>query len=259
MSAIGAISLLVPGPKMIWHFAELGFNDSIFTCNNGTVNTDSDATSGDCKLDTKPQPQWVNNWLGDSNRSTIYNNYAKLIELKTNNAVFSKDYAINSGTTLEPKIYIYDNSASSSTLKNVVVLTNFNVTSINVTPNFPYTGTWYNLMDNSPLDVTSTTNPITIEAGGFRVYGNQPSVLSNDTFNALNYVNLTPNPSLGSFSINSNLSKVMIYSVTGQLVKSFSNKLANDVYEISDLTSGVYLVRLFDVNNNEKTLKLIKQ
>jgi len=259
MSAIGAVSLLVPGPKMIWHFAELGFNDSIFTCNNGTVNTDSDATSGDCKLETKPQPQWVNNWLGDPNRSAIYNNYAKLIELKTNNAVFSKDYAINSGTTLEPKIYIYDNAASASTLKNVVVLTNFNVTSINVTPNFPYTGTWYNLMDNTPLDVTSTTSPITIEAGGFRVYGNQPSVLSNDTFNALNYVNLTPNPSLGSFSINSNLSKVMIYSVTGQLVKSFSNKLANDVYEISDLTSGVYLVRLFDVNNNEKTLKLIKQ
>lgn len=259
MSAIGAVSLLIPGPKMIWHFAELGFNDSIFTCNNGTVNTDSDATSGDCKLDTKPQPQWVNNWLGDSNRNAIYSNYAKMIELKENNAVFSKDFAINSGTTLEPKIYIYDNAASASTLKNVVVLSNFNVTSISVTPNFPYTGLWYNLMDNSTLDVTSTTQSITIEPGGFRVYGNQPAVLNTDTFTALNYVNISPNPSLGYFSINSNLSKVMIYSITGQLVKTFNDKLANDVYEISDLTSGVYLVKLFDDHNNEKTLKLVKQ
>jgi 1,4-alpha-glucan branching enzyme len=96
MSAIGAVSLLIPGPKMIWHFAELGFNDSIFTCNNGTVNTDSDATSGDCKLDTKPQPQWVNNWLGDSNRNAIYSNYAKMIELKENNAVFSNQLQLKS-------------------------------------------------------------------------------------------------------------------------------------------------------------------
>jgi hypothetical protein len=141
----------------------------------------------------------------------------------------------------------------------VVVLSNFNVTSISVTPNFPYTGLWYNLMDNSTLDVTSTTQPITIEPGGFRVYGNQPAVLNTDTFTALNYVNISPNPSLGYFSINSNLSKVMIYSITGQLVKTFNDKLASDVYEISDLTSGVYLVKLFDDHNNEKTLKLVKQ
>ena len=63
-SAIGAMSILVPGPKMIWHFGELGWQNSIFTCNNGTVNLPNDAISGDCKLDTKPQPQWANNWLG---------------------------------------------------------------------------------------------------------------------------------------------------------------------------------------------------
>ena len=55
MSALAAVSVMVPGPKMIWHFGELGMNNSIFTCNNGTVNTPDDATPGDCKLDTKPQ------------------------------------------------------------------------------------------------------------------------------------------------------------------------------------------------------------
>jgi 1,4-alpha-glucan branching enzyme len=259
MSAIAAVSLLIPGPKMIWHFADLGYNDSIFTCNNGSVNTSSDAISGDCKLDTKPQLQWTNNWLGDSNRNAIYNNYAKIIDLKKNNSVFSKDYTINSGTTLEPKIYIYDNAASASTLKNVVVLSNFNVTTINVTPNFPYTGTWYNLIDNTQLAVNNTTDPISIEAGGFRVYGNQPASLKLDDFNALNFISLTPNPSTDFFSINYDLSKVFIYSMTGQLVKSFQNKSKSDIYEINDLNSGLYLVKIVDENNIEKTLKLIKQ
>jgi 1,4-alpha-glucan branching enzyme len=259
MSAIAAVSILIPGPKMIWHFAELGYNDSIFTCNNGTVNTTSDAISGDCKLDTKPQLQWTNNWLGDANRSAIYNNYAKIIDLKKNNPVFSKDYSINSGTTLQPKIYIYDNAAPITTLKNVVVLSNFNVTAINVTPNFPYAGTWYNLMDNSQFIVNNTTDAINIEAGGFRIYGNQPANLNSDNFNELSDISLFPNPTTNVFSINYDLSKVFIYSITGQLMKSFQNKSKTDFYEISDLNNGLYLVKVFDINNNEKTFKLIKQ
>ena len=35
MSAIGAISLTIPGPKMIWHFSDLGMDNSLFTCYDG--------------------------------------------------------------------------------------------------------------------------------------------------------------------------------------------------------------------------------
>ncbi|WP_396212105.1 alpha-amylase family glycosyl hydrolase [Flavobacterium sp.] len=259
MSAIGAVSLLVPGPKMIWHFGALGWDLSIFTCSNGSVNSPSDATPGDCKLDNKPQPQWASNWLGNTNRVKIYNDWAKMNELKINNPVFSKEYSINSGTTLEPKIYIFDNNAPISSLKNVVVLTNFNVNSINVTPNFPYTGTWYNLMDNTPINVTSTTGPINIEAGGFRVYGNQLPNLSNNEFEPLSKVTLAPNPTSSYFTINSDVTKVEIFSLTGQLVKTFENKLENDSYDISNLNKGVYLVRIVNEQLNSKTLKLIKQ
>jgi hypothetical protein len=68
MSAIGAVSLLVPGPKMIYHLR--GWDTSIFSCNNGTVNTPND-TTGDW-LDTKPQPQWVNNWLANNRSKILY-------------------------------------------------------------------------------------------------------------------------------------------------------------------------------------------
>jgi hypothetical protein len=32
----------------------------------------------------------------------------------------------------------------------------------------PYTGTWYNLMDNTTIVVTDVNAPLTIEAGGYQ-------------------------------------------------------------------------------------------
>jgi hypothetical protein len=260
MSAIGAISLLVPGPKMIWHFADLGMNNSVFTCTNSTVNTDTDTTTGDCKLATKPQPQWTNNWLGISQRAAIYNNWAKMIDLKKNNVVFNGSYAVSpNGNNLLQRVYVYDNSLSASQLKNVVVLANFGTSALNITPDFPYVGTWINLMDNSTINVTSTSAAINIEAGGFRIYGNQ-AALGTEDFNAIESVVLVPNPTSGYFTINANTSKVQIYSITGQLVKSFNNGQMEDFqYDVTDLNKGVYLVKATDENNHSKIMKLIKQ
>ncbi|WP_281297558.1 alpha-amylase family glycosyl hydrolase [Flavobacterium limnophilum] len=261
MSAIGAVSLLVPGPKMIWHFGELGWEKSIWTCNNGTVNTDYDGgvPSGDCKLDTKPQPQWANNWLGDVNRNKIYFDWAKMIALKTTEAVFNGSFDIQSGT-YTPRLFIWDNSLPSTQLKNVVVLTNLDVTTQNVVPDFPYTGTWYNLMDNSPVQVTSTTATIAIEAGGFRIYGNKQSSLGTDKFEVNGEIYLYPNPASDYFTLNANSSKVEIYSITGQLVKRFNARQTKEnQFYISDLNKGIYVVKALDENNEIKVMKLLKQ
>lgn len=40
MSAIRATSILVPDPKMLWHFADLGMENSIYTCSNRSINTE---------------------------------------------------------------------------------------------------------------------------------------------------------------------------------------------------------------------------
>ncbi|HMK05924.1 MAG TPA: T9SS type A sorting domain-containing protein, partial [Flavobacterium sp.] len=68
-----------------------------------------------------------------------------------------------------------------------------------------------------------------------------------------------PNPSSDYFSINTNTSKVQIFSVTGQLVKSFDKKSGDYQFNISDLTKGIYMVKATDEANREKTMKLIKQ
>lgn len=258
MSAIGAISLLIPGPKMIWHFAELGMNTSIYACTDGTVNTESDVTTGDCKLATKQQPQWVNNWLGVAQRSQIYNDYAKMISLKKNNPVFNGSYAISPNTNnIRQRVYVYNNSLTG--LKNVVILANFSVAAQNIQADFPYLGTWYNLMDNTSMSVTNASMTVTIEPGGYRIFGNQ-TALGVDDFNAMDFVALAPNPTANYFTINANTEKVEIFSITGQLVKSFKNGQLEDYqFDVADLNKGVYLVKASDENNHSKTMKLIKQ
>jgi hypothetical protein len=73
-------------------------------------------------------------------------------------------------------------------------------------------------------------------------------------------VALAPNPASNSFSISVATSKVEIYSVTGQLVKSFNKAYElNYSFDISDLNKGIYFVKAADENGREKTMKLIKK
>ncbi|SHE37070.1 Por secretion system C-terminal sorting domain-containing protein [Psychroflexus salarius] len=260
MSALGAVTMTIPGPKMIWHFGDLGMENSIFTCNDGSVNLPG-GTDGDCKLDTKPQPQWTNNWLNDPIRSQIYNDWARLHELKIDEDVFEGDYAINSGNTLTPRIYVFDNNLPASSLKNVVVLANFDVTARNITPDFPYTGEWYDLMDetgSTSINVNNTSAAINIPAGEFRIYGNAPSTLSNNQFNQ-EKIALYPNPTSNAFKLSVNVKTVKIYNTLGKEVKSFKAVNAHQILNISELKTGLFFVQITDESDVKETLKLIKR
>ncbi|MEN9324131.1 MAG: hypothetical protein RL699_1911 [Bacteroidota bacterium] len=259
MSAIGATSLLVPGPKMIWHFAELGMNNSIYMCSNGTVNTETDATAGDCKLATKPQPQWTNNWLTNAQRAPIYANYSRLIDLKINEPVFEGNYAISPNTTnLYQRIYIYDTTLPANQIQNVVVLANFSSSAANITPDFPFTGTWYNLMDDTSINVSSTTAQINIGPGQFKVYGNRPTTLANNTFDPMQDVVVYPNPGNDFFSVSKAASQVSLYTITGQLIKEFGEYPAEYQYPIGDLAKGLYLIKITDQDGRSKLNKFVK-
>ena len=255
--AMGAVHLLVPGPKMIWHFGELGNTASLWTCSNGIVSF----SAPDCKLDTKPQQHWVDNWLGDAARLNIYNSWSKMIDLKRTESVFENgQFAWNLAATGSPRLDVYTSTTQTAALSYVFVRTNFSDNTLTTGGGFPFAGTWYNLMDNSTLNVTDTNMNILIEAGGFRVYGNQASTLSNTDLNTIAAVNLYPNPSSGMFTINGQVSKVVVYSITGQIVKSFERiSSENYQFDVNELTNGVYLVKAIDENNRSKTMKLIKQ
>ena len=263
MSALGAISLTIPGPKMIWHFAEFGMENSIFTCNNGTVNEPGGGDGeGDCKLDTKPQPQWANNWLGEANRNQIYSDWSRLNALKINEDVFEGNYTIDSGT-LTPKINIYTGNLNTSgaELKNILIIANFDVTSQDITPNFPYTGTWYDLMDetgNTTINVTNTSSQINIQPGQFKIYGNQASTLNVNSVNKDVFA-LYPNPATNTFSINKNVQSLQVFTLTGKLVKEFKGDfIKNHSFNVSNLPASIYLVKISTNLAEQNVIKLVK-
>jgi hypothetical protein len=134
------------------------------------VNTSSDGIAGDCKLDTKPQPQWTSNWLGDSNRNKIYTDWSKMITMKTTEPVFLGTASISNTSTLLPNIKIANNALASTQLKDVLVLANCH--------NSKCTN-WLSLselgitMDNTSFVVSDVNATMSIPAGEFRIYGNK--------------------------------------------------------------------------------------
>lgn len=236
MPALGAVTLTIPGPKMIWHFGDLGMDNSINTCTDGSVDPE-------CRLATKPQPQWDENWLSDTDRNQIYFAWARLNSLKQSEPVFEGDYSIDSGD-ITPRIYIWNDALSSDELKNVVVLANFDVYAQNIVPDFPYTGTWYNLMDNSSMTVSSTTDPINIEAGGFRIYGNKMATAAIDDELLARSISVFPNPATKSIQINKDIEEINIFDTSGKLLQFFDNYHQNQVLDISALKPAVYFVKL---------------
>ncbi|MDC0870684.1 alpha-amylase family glycosyl hydrolase [Flavobacteriaceae bacterium] len=253
MGALGAVSLTIPGPKMIWHFGELGMEQSLYTCFDGTFDN--------CRLDTKPQPQWENNWLNDPIRSEIYNNWARLNELKINEAVFEGNYDINSGS-LTPKIYIWDDALPSNSLKNVIILANFDLSNQDVVPYFPYTGVWYDLMDesgDSSLSVLNTNQAVSLAPGEFKVFGNQPaSTLNTNDLISENNIVIYPNPANDFFKINQPSTLIKAYNILGREVLSYEGKFSSESnFNISTLESGIYLISVWS-ERGKKTYKLIK-
>lgn len=260
ISAIGAVSLLIPGPKMIWHFGELGWDSSIYTCTDGTVNDNSATIAGDCKLSTKPQPQWVNNWLSDNSRNKIYNDWARMIDLKTTEAVFSGTATMVNSSNLTPNIKITNSSLASTALKDVLIIANFDVTAKDVATGFQYTGSWYNLMDNSPYTVTDASATINLQPGEFRIYGNKSTVLATTDFEMMKDIFISPNPASNYFSLNTDTAKIQIYSTSGQLIKTFGKPHGKDYqYSISELSTGLYFVKIYNQENQTKVMKFIKQ
>ncbi|WP_417431058.1 alpha-amylase family glycosyl hydrolase [Halpernia sp.] len=258
--AYAAIFLTIPGPKMIWQFGELGYDFSINRCTDGTINND-------CRLAEKP----VAFSLGydqDIVRKTVYDTWSKILQIRLANPVFdTKTFSIDSGNLL-PRIYIYDNSLEANKLKNVVILANFDLTTKNISPDLPYAGTWYNLMDNSARNFPATTTPVSLQPGEFIILGNQPSgALATDETNANNNsvkIQLEQNPVTNNEARlklnNAKNGAIAIYDLSGKLIKTAKADLDNgtQVLPLNNLKSGMYIIQLKTEKGNAVTKMIIK-
>lgn len=248
MKTFGATFFTIPGPKMIWQFGELGYEFSINRCPDGSIN------SG-CRTDEKPVA-FTLGYDTNTNRKAIYDTWAKIINIRNANQVFkSKTYSVESNNlTNDPdglitRIYVYDTTATG--IKNIVVLANYNTSAKDVVPYFPYTGQWQNLMDNTILNVASTTAPITLQPGEFRIFGNYTGTLSTIDQNAEYKLSLQ----IADNPVKNGLAKLIyhkakngeitIYDMSGKKLDSFKLKDENGTYELkAHYPAGTYLVHL---------------
>lgn len=87
--------------------------------------------------------------------------------------------------------------------------------------------------------------------------------LNVDSFEIENNISISPNPAQSAFRIkntdNFNITNVAIYDVLGQKVMFQSSRANQEFYDISNLTAGMYIVRLTDNNDNVVTKRLIKK
>jgi len=82
--------------------------------------------------------------------------------------------------------------------------------------------------------------------------------LSNEDLQLENSINLYPNPAFNEFNIELEqevLDQVNMYNLQGQLVKTSNIKNV----DVSDLTTGIYLVQVVTTNGTTSTQQLIKK
>jgi len=262
---------MMPGPKMIWQFGELGYDYSITWCpSNGTVPLPY--PSSQCRTDTK-LPHWE--YLQNSGRQELFNIYASLIKLKLTpnfNHTFTGN---NVSSDLSGAIKWM--TVQSDSLK-VMVVGNFDVVARSSSISFPSAGPWYSYLVNGIRNATGSAETITLQPGEYYVYTNRD--LTNQTITSIDDLRpdftdrsmiIYPNPantgSVVTYEIPlSGTVNISIWNMQGQRV-AFLNEgikakgrytvaLNRPSFNINRLTAGNY-VMMIDVNGKRMKKQFI--
>lgn len=258
---------MIPGPKMLWQFGELGYDFSINTCANGTVNSD-----GSCRTDPKPI-HWE--YYQNANRFSLYNVYAQLIKLRTTPnyiTTFTKGTITYSLTGAFKSMIVSDDSLK------VVVIGNFDVIAQTGSVTFPTAGTWYNYLGSNSRQATGAAESITLQPGEYYVYVNKN--INNSVPTATTDVNsdsnemqiaVYPNPVNNNAVVAYNLIESGNISIdvvdlggkrVGNVFRGFKTKgaqtiqLAGQGFNQTKLSSGLYLLQL-EQSGRKKTTKFV--
>lgn len=233
-----AFYLLLPGPKMIWQFGELGYDYSINS--NGT------AISTDYR--TAPKPiRW--DYLEDSNRKAVYNAYAKLNNVKATNPAFAASnvsYAIGADNITKYVVWNGEN-------QDAFVVGNFDVAPQSVTVPLPQAGVWKNVFTDQKVEFTYPSYTVTLAPGEYQVFIQSDATvdepLVQEYLDSENFV--------GGYTASQLQTLGTLYTAY-QADKSITNALAvnNEMIRLRDSETKVSFSadkfhRLFDAQNKQ--------
>jgi glycosidase len=236
-----AFNVLVPGPKMIYEFGEMGFDYSINSLGGRT--------------NAKPSA-W--DWLNLAHRKAASDACAKIITLRKQypsaftQGTFSLNIASadwNAGRRI----------ALAHADLNMIAIGNFNASAtITATPNFPKTGTWYNLLTGEQLNVTNTAMTVSMPAGSLLIYTDRQINLStgiNDVVQNSTSVYPTETVDKVYVSTPTQVKKINVYNMQGTLLKSVINSTE---ISLQNFTTGVYILEV-TTPDGKGIYRIIKQ
>ena len=263
MEMCASFFTMIPGPKMIWEFGELGYDYSINHCTNGTVNNA-------CRLDPKPI-RW--DYMQNISRQRLYDIYSALLKLRFH-PLYKNGFLTDRVTQNLAGAFKWLQITTDTS--NVCIIGNFDVNTTTSTVTFQNAGTWYDYLNGNTFTATGTPQTITLQPGEFHLYLNRnvTNVVTTPVTNINNQpvtfkVNVYPNPLiengiLGIENEESGAASMQLYNESGQKVFEKSlGVLAKGVHKISlykterkSFSPGIYLLRI-SVKNSVQTKKII--
>lgn len=156
----------IPGPKMLWQFGELGYDQSINRCGDGSI-------SDNCRVSPKPV-KWE--YVDETARASLFSLTSDLIRLRMAYDVFTSGEATFQGNnTLIKQVTLknkpYTSTPADTDDMNAKVVINFELTKQNVPVEFPHTGTWYDYYAHGEsAQVNATVVTISLEPGEYKIY-----------------------------------------------------------------------------------------
>jgi Alpha amylase, catalytic domain/Carbohydrate-binding module 48 (Isoamylase N-terminal domain) len=261
-----AFCLMIPGPKMIWQFGELGYDFSINTCQDGTVNNN-------CRLDPKPI-KW--DYLQVTSRKRLHDIYAALLKLRAN-PLFKAGFLSNRVDQSLGGAFKWLKLTTDTS--NILVIGNFDVAMANGTVTFQNAGTWYDYLTGETITATAGPQSFSLQYGEYHVYVNRnvTNVVSTPVYNIPNpsglfNVTVLSNPVQPGSQLKIELPsngklQIALFDALGRQQAAFdAGYRAKGVYQflLSDIlkskgimnTTGVYMVKI-NFNNDVKSLKLL--
>jgi hypothetical protein len=258
---------LIPGPKMIWQFGETGYDYSINTCENGTINND-------CRTNPKPV-KW--DYYANANRKSLYDVYSAMLRLKITPQYLStfttNNVTWNLGSGFKWMIL-------NELGLRVLIMGNFDIQAQTGTVTFPVAGTWYSYLTGTTFTATGSAQSLLLQPGEYYVYtdrnvsGTVVTPIINVNANLGNTkIKLFPNPvnqtSIVEYELNeSGKLDIAVIDFNGRKLANIFNgfkpkgkhqlPINNNGFNVKKLSSGMYLLQT-TINGKRSVEKFIIQ